>query len=136
MKKSIFLLAFVVLSAVSFSCSSDSGGSSTGGDVIVGNWKMTGYYFDGQVYTDEIDPCYDVFYKFNSNGKGKFTEKDCEDIDEVINFNWEKSSGDYYTFYNEMTESQDIKVIFKSDNKVMWMYDIDTEDSAAIFEKQ
>ncbi|MDD3004027.1 hypothetical protein [Flavobacterium sp.] len=138
MKKSIYLLAFVLLSAVHFSCSSDSDGGSSGGssDAIVGNWKNTAILYGGITEPLENEPCDDLFIKFNSNGKGKYTQKNCEESSDIINFSWEKSSGNYYYLTDETGEEGEIKITFSNNNKTMQMYSLGSEEDAAIFEKQ
>ena len=138
MKKVIYLMAFVLTTLLSVSCGSDDGGGSTGdpSEPIVGNWKMTGYIFEGTTFPTENEPCDDEFYKFNSNGTGKYTEEYCDEPSEITEFTWEKSGGSIYTVMDEFGVESSSEVAFSNSNKVMTVYAEDSSDYGAVFQRQ
>lgn len=136
MKKTIYLMAFVLTTLLTLSCSSDSKGSSTGSDSIVGNWKETGYIFEGTTFPTENEPCDDVFYKFNSNGTGKMTEKNCEDASDITEFTWTKSSNSVYTVTDEFGTESSSNVVFSNGNKEMTVYSEGSLEYGGVYQRQ
>jgi hypothetical protein len=138
MRKSIYVMAFVLTTLLNVSCSSDDNGNPTGSssDVIVGNWKNTELIYDGTVMPTENDPCEDLFYKFNSNGTGKLTEEDCEGPSEIIDFLWEKSDNSFYTLTDEFGTGGELKITFSNGNNKMIIYSVGSSTDGAVFQRQ
>ena len=128
MKKLITLTCAFVLALSLNSCggSDDSpSGSSSGGDKIVGTWKLVGYTQSNQYVSLDIPSCDDVFIKFTSNNTGVETDYDCEDPEDISAFTWEKITDSPLTYSvtdNGTGETDERIVVFSADFKKHTVY--------------
>jgi len=135
----LFVSALMVsLNACSGSDDSD-GGDGGNSDEIVGTWKLYGDMVEGQVIPDNIEPCDDEIYQFQSNGNLKITEKFCGEPSDVYNINWEKSGDNLYKMVAEGQVVEAFYVVFSEDGQYAYHYEsvdeMQTQSYGEVFKK-
>ncbi len=144
MKKTITLLCAFVLAISLNSCSSsdDSSGES-GGDKIVGTWKLVGDMYLGEFEPYDGETCDLDFLKFSGNNTGRLTEKYCGESDEVYPFTWEKTDDpvyNYITIDNDSGISNPGIIVFSADFEQFTAYgtesDMLNETEGTVFQRQ
>ena len=126
MKKSLSLFAKALTLFVAFSfvsCSDDdkesNNNNNNGNQTIVGSWVYNGYYNQNGTYVaDDTNPCWSFTITFNADGTGNDVDRDCEEGDETMNFDWESKGNNAFTLTYPDMDPQNISVAFTSNNQI------------------
>lgn len=131
--KSILLLVCSFLILVSCSSSSKSDDTNPTADLIIGNWKLTGYNTSSGSFVS-VQPCVKVFQKYDANAACTLTADQCGTLG-GFSGTWVKTSIANQYKVTQTDGTVDLVLIYFTDNNTKY-YSPTPNGSQAVYQKQ